>query len=184
MEQQTVEEYLAGLPDDIDYINLSNKGLTMLPDLSRFQNLKILNCFYNSLLELPENLPKSLQIIYCQFNSLSILPENLPQSLQELYCYENHLVKLPDNIPQNIQILDCSFNFQLQIKYPNVNFNNYNNNYNLTVDMREYIFKINMQMYYHKKVIDRMQLLNANGALLEHSARITGKPSLAILDKV
>ena len=217
-QQQTVEEYLAGLPDDVKEIDLSHKKLTILPDLSRFhslqllhchnnslstlpynlpqslqylycdynslshlpdnlpQSLQILHCWNNSLLSLPDNLPQSLQILHCWNNSLSVLPDNLPQSLQILSCYNNSLSSLPDNLPQSLQYLYCWNNPQLNIMYPQCDFDGCF----VTPEKYEYIYKVNIQ----NKVISRMTLLNANGALLEHSARIIGKPSSMILDKV
>ena len=58
---QSVQEYLDSLSDDVKIIYLSDKNLTILPDLSRFTKLKILNCCSNQLISLPENLPDSLQ---------------------------------------------------------------------------------------------------------------------------
>jgi hypothetical protein len=39
-----IEEYLNSLPEDIEEIDISGKGITYLPDLSRFKKLKILEC--------------------------------------------------------------------------------------------------------------------------------------------
>ena len=43
----------------ITELDLSNKGLTKLPDLSIYPNLKKLNCHYNKLTNL-DNLPSTL----------------------------------------------------------------------------------------------------------------------------
>ena len=203
MNKQTVEEYLAKLSDDIERINLSNKDLTELPDLSRFTNLKMLDCCINSLFVLPENLPQSLQELYCYNNFLSKLPENLPQNLQILdcsynyllflpdnlqkwpqnlqilYCYNNSLSYLLDNLPQSLQRLYCWNNPQLEIIYQEYNFKSCR----FTQEKREYIYQVNMKQKIHE-AIKRMAILNRNGALLEHAARLTGKPSWAIIDKV
>jgi len=49
-----VEEYLNSLPDTITEINLSQKGITYIPDLSRFKNLEGLYCNWNNLTSLPK----------------------------------------------------------------------------------------------------------------------------------
>ena len=43
----TVETYLNSLPEDISTIDISCKGITSLPNLTRFKNLKILYCYNN-----------------------------------------------------------------------------------------------------------------------------------------
>ena len=64
---------------DIDCINLSYKGLSKLPDLTRFTKLKVLYCSDNLLTEL-HNLPESLTKLYCGNNQLTEL-NNLPNTL-------------------------------------------------------------------------------------------------------
>ena len=51
----------------ITELNLSNKGLTKLPDLNIYTNLKILNCHGNKIARL----------------------DNLPPTIIELDCYDN-----------------------------------------------------------------------------------------------
>ena len=115
--------YLNSLPHDVEKINLSRLGLTELPDLSRFYNLKGINCSYNMLTELPE-LPL-LTYLDCSVNKLTVLPELplltlldcsnnqltlLPELplLTDLYCYNNKLSVLPE-MPNLIR-LGCSYN--------------------------------------------------------------------------
>jgi Leucine-rich repeat (LRR) protein len=63
-----IEEYLNSLPEDTTtIINISNKRLTSLPDLSRFKNLKTLECSYNQLPSLPK-LNDNLTLLYCSNN--------------------------------------------------------------------------------------------------------------------
>ena len=73
---------------DIDYsievLDLCNKNLTVLPDLSKYTKLKVLKCFGNQLTSL-DNLPPGLTILYCWNNKLMDL-DNLPPGLKELYC--------------------------------------------------------------------------------------------------
>ena len=49
-----VQKYIDSLPNDITSIDLSNRNLSKLPDLSRFKNLLTLNCSFNQLTYLPE----------------------------------------------------------------------------------------------------------------------------------
>ena len=92
---------------DIDTIGLSNKGLTKLPDLTRFTKLKTLICSYNSLKEL-NNLPNTLTTLHCHDNQLTKL-SNLPNTLTELYCHDNKLTELT-NLPNTLATLDCGNN--------------------------------------------------------------------------
>lgn len=122
-----IEEYLNSLPDDIISINVSNKNLKFLPDLSRFTNLQNLYCNCNKLTSLPKlnstlkklicfnneltSLPEfneNLIFINCSFNELTYLPE-FNEKLQRINCYDNKLTSLPDfNI--NLQIIICTNN--------------------------------------------------------------------------
>jgi Leucine-rich repeat (LRR) protein len=54
-----IETYLNSLSENVLIIDISNKGITSLPDLTRFKNLTELNCSYNELTSLP-TLPKNL----------------------------------------------------------------------------------------------------------------------------
>ena len=73
----------------IEILSYSNQGLTKLPDLSEYINLKDLYCYNNKLTYLPE-LPNSLRSLYCNYNNLTSLPE-LPNSLEFLSCSNNNL---------------------------------------------------------------------------------------------
>jgi len=116
-----IESYLNALPDDIDYLDISDHGFKYIPDLSRFAKLEILYCFNNQLTSLPilpENLkelccsnnqltsllalPQNLEKLNCNTNKLTSLPI-LPENLETLYCYKNQLTSLP-NLPQNLEL--------------------------------------------------------------------------------
>jgi hypothetical protein len=122
-----IEEYINSLPNDVEDIYLCNKNLTYIPDLSRFVNLKYLDCDNNQLTYLP-NLPSSLVGLYCSYNqliNLQKLPNNLevldcnsnkltylpslPNSLNSLFCYNNKLTYLPE-LPNCLKVLDCNSN--------------------------------------------------------------------------
>ena len=54
----------------ITKLNISQKGLTQLPDdIDKYTNLRELYCSCNELTNL-DNLPQSLEILYCLYNPL------------------------------------------------------------------------------------------------------------------
>ena len=107
MSAFNIEAYLNSLPDYVEEIDVSYKGLTYLPDLSRFKKLKKLYCHNNFLVSLP-SLPKSLMLLSCWGNKLISLPP-LPDSLEELWSGYNRLSSLP-LLPNSLQQLNCRFN--------------------------------------------------------------------------
>jgi len=100
-------KYFNSLSNDITTLNISGKGITSLPDLTRFKNLKVLDCSCNKLTSLP-TLPENLTELYCSFNQLASLPE-LNENLEVLICYNNQLTSLPE-LNKNLEYLDCSCN--------------------------------------------------------------------------
>jgi Leucine-rich repeat (LRR) protein len=79
------ETYFNSLPDDVELISLPCYDISVVPDLSRFYQLKTL-CFTRCRLlsELPR-LPETLIHLNCSHTSLRRLPE-LPQRLEYLKC--------------------------------------------------------------------------------------------------
>ena len=102
-----IENYLNSLPENISIINISGKDLEYIPDLSRFTNLKELNCSFNLLKELPR-LNDTIEVLYCHKNKLTSLPK-LPNNLTQLYCYDNNLTKLPE-LNEKLIELYCYWN--------------------------------------------------------------------------
>ncbi len=113
-----IEEYLNSLPEDTIEINVSQVGLTYLPDLSKFKNLKILRCPYNSLTSLPK-LNKNLLFLDCSHNKLTSLPE-LNEDLQNCLCNHNELLSLP-KLNHNLKVLLCSSNRLISLPKLNEN---------------------------------------------------------------
>jgi hypothetical protein len=102
-----IETYLNSLPEDIEEIDVSHKKLKYIPDLSKFKNLKMLNCSGNQLTSLP-SLNENLEVLQCSNNCLNSLP-SLNKKLKVLYCSKNCLSSLP-SLNENLKILDCSNN--------------------------------------------------------------------------
>ena len=117
-------------------LDLSNRKLTVLPDLFLYPNLQILHCSNNYLTSL-DNLPPTLQELDCfnnQLTSLNNLPsqlqnldcshnqltslENFPPTLQTLYCHSNQLTSLK-NLPPNLQELWCHSNQLTRLGFRN-----------------------------------------------------------------
>ena len=99
-----MQEYLDTLLDDIIELDVSNKNLSELPDISRFTKLQKLSCYNNQITQL-DNLPNSLEELYCDNNQITQL-DNLPNSLQRLFCTNNQITQL-DNLPNLLQTLFC-----------------------------------------------------------------------------
>ncbi len=88
MSYQSIEEYFAKFPDDIEIINVYFDSY-YLPDLSRFYKLKSLICNHNKLTYLPP-LPSTLESLNCNHNKLTCLPL-LPSTLEIFNCNNNPL---------------------------------------------------------------------------------------------
>ena len=101
-----IETYLNSLFSDILIISIEGRGITILPDLTRFKKLKELYCSDNKLSSLP-TLPQTLEKLYCSGNKLASLP-NLTRlkNLKELDCCNNQLSSLP-TLPENLKELYC-----------------------------------------------------------------------------
>ena len=103
MTSFNIEEYINSLPSDITVINLKKKGLTYLPDLSRFYQLMILYVNNNLLKQLPK-LPSTLKVLDCRNNQITRLPK-YPPRINCLFCDNNKITTLPDCIPPSVMAL-------------------------------------------------------------------------------
>ena len=130
-------DYLNSLKSDIIIIDISDRDLTELPDLSRFKKLKQLYCGNNQLTSLP-HLNNNLEQLHCRNNQLTYLPplnKNLKHlschnnqltflpplnNLEHLYCYHNQLTYLP-SLNDKLWSLGCSYNKLTSL--PNLNDN-------------------------------------------------------------
>lgn len=107
-----IENYLNSLSEDISKIDISDKDITYLPDLTRFKKLEELICCDNRLTSLPA-LPENLKLLDCSNNELTLLPA-LPENLQNLFCYNNKLTYLAD-LPENLELLYCFNNILISL---------------------------------------------------------------------
>ena len=141
-----IEDYINSLPLDTTDIDVSDKRLKYLPDLTRFKQLIRLYCFNNYLTELPP-LNNTLKVLVCSLNQLTELPPlnndltfldcsynqltklpSLNNKLEQIYCYRNQLTELPV-LNNKLVILFCSDN--------NI-FNKNNNNKNIIQTLRNF----------------------------------------------
>jgi Leucine-rich repeat (LRR) protein len=102
-----IDEYLNALSNDIIELDISNKNLTNLPDLSRFYRLRILCCNINQIRQLPL-LPPTLEEFNCSYNQIEQI-HNLPPTLRILYCGFNQITKF-EHLPHALKILHFSYN--------------------------------------------------------------------------
>ena len=102
-----IEIYLNSLSKNILTLDITSKNIKYLPDLTRFKNLKKLDCSYNQLTSLP-TLPPNLEELFCFNNQLTSLP-TLPPNLKKLFCSNNQLTLFP-TLPPNLKKLFCSNN--------------------------------------------------------------------------
>ena len=92
-------------------LDLSNKGLTELPDLSKLINISELNCSNNQLTSIT-SFPPNVIVINCSNNQLTSLPSFPPYQTARTFkinCSNNKLTSLP-NLPFGISELNCSNN--------------------------------------------------------------------------
>ena len=93
MTKFCIETYINNLPENTEIINVNNKQIKFLPDLTRFTNLEALYCDNNQLLTIP-SLNANLCELICSYNQLTTLP-TLNENLQILCCNNNQLTNLP-----------------------------------------------------------------------------------------
>ena len=113
-----IEDYINSLPLSTCLIDVSYKGLTYLPDLSRFKQLRHLNCSFNKLTWLPP-LNNTLTHLDCSDNKLTELPP-LNENLTHLVCNNNNLTWLP-RLNNNLITLNCTDNQLTELPHLNDN---------------------------------------------------------------
>jgi Leucine-rich repeat (LRR) protein len=109
MNSEEVVEYLSRLSVYVYIIDLRNKGIEYIPDLTRFTSLLGFYCSGNRLTSLPA-LPDSVSTISCDDNMITCLPDRLPRELRKLSCNKNRISRLPNVLPHQLELLNCSDN--------------------------------------------------------------------------
>ena len=110
------------------------KELKTLEDQEIPPNCAVLDCSYNQITELPENLPDTIKELDCNYNQITKLPYNLPKLLETLKISNNQITELPNlsslyniknlycagnkiktiTLNKGIQVIDISFNADLE----------------------------------------------------------------------
>lgn len=167
-----VRHYLVNLPLNIKAINISNKKLNNLPDLSRFTLLESLICSNNKLTTLGDlSKHKTLLVLVCNKNKLTAL-ENLPDSLELISYFNNYIIDLPFILPSKLVYIFKNKDANTEIKYPKVTYDiTYYSAKKvlltiLSIFGRTYLQKRNYELLY-EKAKERMSIINKNGILIE-----------------
>ena len=144
-----IEIYLNSLDENIEIIDVSYKKLIDLPDLSRFKNLKELNCSHNQLTYLPP-LNKTLKKLFCEFNNLTYLPI-LNEELEKLHCSYNRLLSLPI-LNKNLKTIHCSYNRLLFLPTLNENLKLIDCSQNKLISLPTLNKKLKLFIFYNNKI--------------------------------
>lgn len=134
----SIEEYFDSLPIDTLSIHLIGEGLTYIPSMARFKDLRRLDLAHNKLTELPDDLDKCMNLTHlsCHNNRITHLPECIGNMfrLQHILCQENCIERLPRKLPPYIVTLYAdnnrltSFPVSHTNKYPHLQNLNLNHN--------------------------------------------------------
>jgi len=104
-------EYINGLPLNIENIEIKNQNIENISDLSRFTQLKSLNLSFNKIKEIPDHfLPDSIEILNLYQNDLSCLPCELPYHLTELCICHNRNLSHITSLPNKLERMCCYYN--------------------------------------------------------------------------
>lgn len=93
--------------DNTIELDLSEKKIVGLLDLSKFKHLTKINCSINKIIEII-NLPSTLRVLDCSLNKITELI-NLPHDLNELNCEGNNITEIK-NLSKSLTLLNCSGN--------------------------------------------------------------------------
>ena len=95
------------IPLNIIKLNCNYSKLKVLPDLSRFTQLRVLYCSNNRLTSI-DNLPDNIESIFCSNNRITCI-NNLPFWLGGLFC-NNNRIRYIKELPPYLMRLFCSKN--------------------------------------------------------------------------
>lgn len=97
--------------EEIQRLDLSNKGLTNLYGIEVYSNLKYLYCKDNpGLTKIDVRKLTKLELLYCERNALTELKVNGLSNLQVLSCSQNQLTSLDLTGLTNLRTLSCAIN--------------------------------------------------------------------------
>ncbi len=115
MEESTIQ-LLNSYDISIKSLDITNKNITGLLDLKRFNKLKKLICSHNKITEII-NIPKTLKYFDCSYNIIEELIE-ISGDLEYFNCKKNPLIKLyypfnikPKSYPETLKYLSFGDNF-------------------------------------------------------------------------
>lgn len=94
-------------------LNISGLNISSIDGISAFENLQVLECQNNVLVNLPNNIPDTLFVLNCSNNQLTVLP-SLPGNLGVLFCNSNQLTAMP-TLPINCYNVECAHNQLTQL---------------------------------------------------------------------
>jgi Leucine-rich repeat (LRR) protein len=165
-----IETYLNNLPETTVSINVNNKQLNYLPDLTRFTHLEKLYCANNQLTSLPR-LNEKLQRLDCANNQLTFLPR-LNENLQTLYCHDNQLVDLP-TLNAKLCSFICSYNQLTSLPRLNENLQELCCNHNQLTSLPRLNKKLNTFWYDNNPIYeiinsDKIFLINTKLKILHN----------------
>ena len=91
---------------NLEELRLARLGVQFL-DVSKFAQLKVLDCSENELTELDVTQNDNLEVLNCNSNNLSKLDLSKNVALTDLHCCENSLGTLDLTNNENLLVLDC-----------------------------------------------------------------------------
>jgi len=163
---------LYGLTEMIRLKIMNIIRLVKLPYIEDSQQLKSLIIPLNNLLEIPNNLPRTLEYLNCSNNKLQRIP-NISSKLESLYCNNNNIDMLP-LIPDHVKYL-CFDNNPVHHLYYYNNSSEFRKKNNILYYFRYnyYLRKFGKKIFYSllKKRMNRYKK-----DLLENSAKIAMNP--------
>jgi len=107
------------LPSQLRYFSLQSCGVVSTADLSRLQNLQVVNFRHNFLTEVPMDLPKKLEKLVLSYNVIKDIKADSFNTtemgkLTQLYLDNNLLEHLSFSLPNNVEVANF---FNNKIEY-------------------------------------------------------------------
>ncbi len=163
---------LYGLTEMIRLKIMDIRRLVKLPYFEDSQKLKSLIIPLNNLLEIPNNLPRTLEYLNCSNNKLQRIP-NISSKLESLYCNNNNIDMLP-LIPNHVKYL-CFDNNPVHHLYYYNNSSEFRKKNNILYYFRYnyYLRKFGKKIFYS---LLKKRMNKYKKDLLENSAKIAMNP--------